>query len=71
MEFALPAAMRPEAAATFLALTPQRLAKMRLQGDGPKYCKVGRSILYRPGDLEIWLSAHSRLSTSDLSVEAR
>jgi hypothetical protein len=60
-----PAAMRPDVAAAFLSLTTQRLAKMRLAGDGPKFCKVGRSILYRRQDLESWLAAHSRESTSD------
>ena len=60
-----PAAMRPDAAAAFLSLSTQRLAKMRLTGGGPPYAKIGRSILYRRTDLESWLASHSRHSTSD------
>jgi hypothetical protein len=70
MDSVFPVAMRPEAAAGFLSLTTQRLAKMRLQGDGPQFCKIGRSILYRRADLESWLAAHSRVSTSDQDAEA-
>jgi hypothetical protein len=66
MNFDASIAMRPEAAAAFLSLSTQRLAKWRLSGGGPKYCKVGRSILYRRDDLEAWLSAHSRHSTSEV-----
>ena len=70
MNIESPAAMRPDAAAAFLSLTTQRLAKMRLQGDGPIFCKVGRSILYRRPDLEEWLASHSRQSTSEVRSAA-
>ena len=65
-----PAAMRPDAAAAFVGLSTQRLAKMRLTGDGPLFCKVGRSVLYRHQDLEAWLAGHSRQSTSDPGHQA-
>ena len=70
MNQSAPAALRPDAAAAFLSLSTQRLAKWRLTGGGPKYCKVGRSILYRREDLEARLSAHSRQSTSDPGQQA-
>jgi hypothetical protein len=60
-----PAAMRPDAAAAFLSLSTQRLAKLRLAGGGPPYVKIGRSVLYRREDLEAWLATHSRRSTSE------
>lgn len=59
------ATMRPDAAAAFLSLSTQRLAKMRLFGGGPPFIKVGRSVLYRRQDLDAWLASLSRHSTSD------
>ena len=57
--------MRPADAALFLTLSKQRLARLRLEGGGPKFCKAGRSILYRSDDLVAWLEANRRGSTSD------
>jgi predicted DNA-binding transcriptional regulator AlpA len=39
--------------------------KRRLSGDGPRYVKAGRSVLYRWQDVESWLLQHTRTSTSD------
>jgi len=61
------AALRPDAAAAYLSLSIQRLAKMRLAGGGPLFIKAGRSVLYRREDLDAWLSGLSRKSTSDIS----
>jgi predicted DNA-binding transcriptional regulator AlpA len=58
------AALRPDATAALLSLSAQRLAKMRLEGGGPPYVKAGRSILYRREDVDAWLHAHRRRSTS-------
>jgi predicted DNA-binding transcriptional regulator AlpA len=56
----------PEAAA-YLGLAPSTLAKMRLRGDGPPYHKAGpRVVVYSLADLEDWLKAGRRRSTSDL-----
>jgi hypothetical protein len=60
-------AMRPDAAAAILSISTQRLARMRLEGGGPPYVKIGRSILYRREDLEAWLAAHIRHSTSEIA----
>ena len=65
-----PAALRPDAAAAFLSLSTQRLAKLRLAGGGPIYAKIGRSILYRREDLVAWLDANSRQSTSEIRSAA-
>ena len=65
-----PAAMRPDSAASYLSLSMQRLAKMRLYGGGPVFLRAGRSILYRREDLDKWLVSLSRLSTSDTGVKA-
>jgi hypothetical protein len=65
-----PAALRPEQAAQYLALSAQRLARLRLDGGGPVFTKAGRSILYLRADLDNWLRANRRISTSDQGVAA-
>lgn len=62
-----PAAMRPDDAAAYISLSVQRLAKLRLEGEGPVFLKVGRSVLYRRDDLDTWLRSRARKSTSDAS----
>jgi hypothetical protein len=62
--------MRPVDAAAYLTISVQRLAKMRLTGDSPPFCRVGRSIVYRKADIDSWLDANKRRSTSDAGPEA-
>ncbi len=58
--------LRPPAAADFLGLSASTLAKMRLRGDGPIYSKAGpRVVVYDLADLEAWLTARKRSSTTD------
>ncbi len=52
-------------AARILGLSESTLAKLRLSGNGPTYCKLGRRVLYRPDDLLAWLEQRRRQSTSD------
>jgi hypothetical protein len=53
-------------AATVLGFHPSYLAKARLTGTGPRYLKIGgRSVRYRPRDLDVWLAERERSSTSD------
>ncbi len=64
--------LRPPAAADFLGLSASTLAKMRLRGDGPIYSKAGpRVVVYDLADLESWLTARKRSSTSDDGGESR
>lgn len=53
------------AAAEFLGLSESTLAKLRLSGGGPQYCKLGRRVVYRRDDLLEWVSARVRRSTSE------
>jgi hypothetical protein len=62
----VPAVIRPSDAAAYLNLSIQRLAKLRLEGGGPKFLKVGRSVLYRKQDLDDFLQSRVRKSTSDV-----
>jgi predicted DNA-binding transcriptional regulator AlpA len=41
------------------------LQKDRLRGTGPRYLKIGRLVRYRHGDVEAWLDARVRRSTSE------
>ena len=54
------------AAAKSLSLSVTWLEQMRLKGNGPRFLKVGRRVLYRPADIEAWLDEHIRRSTSDV-----
>ncbi len=58
--------LRAPEAAKYLGLSASTLAKMRLRGDGPIYSKAGpRVVVYARANLESWLAARERRSTSD------
>lgn len=44
-------------AAEVLGLAPSTLAKLRLSGNGPVYCKLGRRVVYRREGLAAWLES--------------
>jgi predicted DNA-binding transcriptional regulator AlpA len=56
-------------AADLLRISRRTLERMRVEGTGPRYLKVGpgkRSrVLYRQADVLAWLEAHSFGSTSE------
>jgi predicted DNA-binding transcriptional regulator AlpA len=54
-----------DAAAKLLGLATSTLAKLRLSGSGPLYCKLGRRVVYRMEDLEAWLESRVARNTSD------
>jgi hypothetical protein len=56
-------------AAPFLGLSESTLAKLRVNGNGPSYCKLGRRVVYRAEDLQSWLEA--RLTHNTLDADAR
>lgn len=56
--------LRTKQAAEYLNLGASTLEKYRLYGGGPKYCKLGKIVVYDPADLDEWLSANRRASTS-------
>jgi predicted DNA-binding transcriptional regulator AlpA len=58
--------LRAPQAAAYVGLSPSTLAKMRLRGDGPLYAKAGsRIVIYDKADLDAWLGARRRRSSSD------
>ena len=52
-------------AATYLGANPRTLEGWRVRGGGPRFIKVGRRVVYRRRDLDEWLAARERASTSD------
>lgn len=65
------ACMRTPEAAAYVALAESTLTKMRLTRDGPPFVKVGpRAVAYRKSDLDAWLEARVRQSTSDRPMAA-
>ena len=53
-------------AAAILSLSPRTLEQLRVKGGGPPYFALGkRAVRYRRRDLDAWLYARRRKSTSD------
>lgn len=52
-------------AAEYLKLGESTLAKLFVSGDGPPAIKIGRSVRYSSSDLNQWMAAKRRRSTSD------
>lgn len=52
-------------AAGFLKISERTLERMRWQGDGPKFCKLGRRVAYRQSDLLDWANARVFSSTTE------
>jgi len=61
----LPKVITAKVAARYVGLSASTLAKLRLNGNGPTYCKLGRRVLYRPTDLDEWLQSRTARDTSD------
>lgn len=57
--------LKPPQAAEYTNISESRLAKLRLFGGGPAYAKTGRSVLYDVADLDLWLVAQKKRSTSE------
>jgi predicted DNA-binding transcriptional regulator AlpA len=53
------------AAAEYLGISPSFLNKLRCTGGGPRYVKIGRRVLYPKFELDLWITAHLRTSTSN------
>lgn len=58
--------LEEEAAAPLIGWSVSTLQKKRVAGDGPPYVKLGRSVRYRPEDLEDYVAARVVTSTSEL-----
>lgn len=56
---------RTPGAAEYLGIAELTLEKWRVAGRGPKFRKIGKIVVYAREDLDQYLDAHARNSTSD------
>jgi hypothetical protein len=56
--------------AELLQLSARTLERLRCEGGGPCYYKIGRRVLYRRADVLAWANAQRRTSTSDQGTAA-
>ena len=62
----------PAALADELGITESALAKWRVKGDGPPFCKLGHKLVRYPrSGVEAWKALRLRKSTSDSGPEQR
>jgi predicted DNA-binding transcriptional regulator AlpA len=67
-----PRVLRTPDAANYLGLTASTLEKMRLSGNGPRFVRLGaRAVGYTIGDLDSFIEAGRRASTSDSGPDPR
>jgi hypothetical protein len=52
-------------ASDYTGIPKSTLDKLRLTGAGPTYLKIGKSVYYMIEDLDEWLNASRRRSTSE------
>lgn len=57
--------LRTKEAADYCGSSASTFEKLRLTGGGPIYSKIGRRVVYGLADLDAWLSASRRRSTSE------
>lgn len=57
--------VRTPEAARLLDLSPRTLEKHRCDGTGPTYHKLGGRVVYTVADLQAWIGACARQSTSE------
>lgn len=55
-------------AADQLGSKPSTLRAWRVKGKGPRYYKIGGKVFYRGADLDAWIEAQVRGSTSDVAA---
>jgi predicted DNA-binding transcriptional regulator AlpA len=60
-----PRFVRTPEAARLLDLSPRTLEKHRCEGTGPVYRKLGGRVVYSVADLQTWVEASARHSTSE------
>jgi hypothetical protein len=61
----IPRLATPAQVAKYLYTTEAALAQMRYMGDGPKFIKIGRRVLYNWDDLLQWIQKNTIQRTDD------
>ena len=60
----------PDETAEVLHTSPRTLERRRLDGTGPKFVKLGRRVLYRPEDVDTYVSEHTVSNTAEAKANA-
>jgi excisionase family DNA binding protein len=63
--------LRTWEAAEYTGIARSTLEKLRVRGSGCPFIRIGRVIVYSTDELDSWLAAHRRTSTSDRPCETR
>ncbi len=61
----MPGLVTEHEASVILGLSVRTLQKWRLQGNGPRFVKLGHAVRYDPIELEHYIDRARRRSTSD------
>jgi excisionase family DNA binding protein len=62
--------LTPHEAAQYLHSSASTLAKLRVYGGGPSFCRIGRAIRYRQSDLDEFMARGRVRSTSEVAGHA-
>ena len=54
--------------ARFLGLSPRTLERMRVNGGGPMFVKLGTAVRYQASEVEAWVESNSAKSTSAIGT---
>lgn len=57
--------LKPDAASRVLCVATKTLAQWRVSGNGPRFSKIGRSVVYKHADLMELVAKQTRASTSE------
>lgn len=49
--------------ATMIQISENAAAKMRMEGTGPVFIKIGRRVMYHPDDISAWIDANRQTRT--------
>ncbi len=60
--------LRTEQVAEYFGIAVSTLEKLRVSGNGPRFIKFGRRVLYAVADLDAYVEARQRSSTSDMGA---
>lgn len=63
--------MDTDGAAAYTGLSKKTLAIMRMNGDGPEFVKLGKTVFYRKEDLDAWIADRRASSTAEYRVKTR
>lgn len=66
---AIPTRLKVPEASQYLGVGVSTLDKMRMEGRGPRYVKLGGRVFYRPEDLDAYIAA-SVVETEDSRATA-